>query len=544
MLARIQLALGFVFAVSFVIAVFVARSPYPYRDDWDWLAWRLGGPVSLDRLLSLHNEHVPLLPRLIFLAQFWIEKSRGDVMAGAALVEMLIVGALVFNETRRHAWPSRTERAIAIGAAMSILCFNWQLQSLLFATTITFPLVEMLALIAIVCAINATSAASSRRAWTAGALAAAAAAMATTSAGLLVPAVAGVLAWCRRARPSIVITFALAFAAGLAGYLLLRQSPATSMPSASIGQIIALFFAFFASFASYGSPVFGVGAGVIVFGAGLAVLWPVLRRSPDVSRLDHFAAGVVLFTMAAALAVASARAGFGATQGAQSRYATFILPYWCAVWLVAWDRACRSSAFRVRRSIAAVAVLVGLALLPLHLLTAIVWREKSDNVSAAALALRVGVEDDRWLRTLHPRSSVVTDTVARLRAIGDAAFQMPPLEIGPDEVRALAACSASFLALPLTRPGDYELRSSLDVAGDAGFVLDGQGTLIGLARPAPLVAATEPSHAEVIGAVLREFRHRSPPQWLGFARSPAEAPAVVVIERKSAPVCRASIASR
>src|SRR5436190_9633773 len=105
---------------------------------------------------------------------------------------------------------------------------------------------------------------------------------------------------------------------------------------------------------------------------------------------------------------------------------------------------------------------------------------------------------------------------------------MPPLNIRPDEATALAACPAPFLALPLTRSGDYELRSSLAVAGDGGFVLDGQGRLVGLARQAPLVTSTEPSHSDVIAAVLRELRRKSPPQWLGFSHSPSQPPAMVV----------------
>ena len=531
-IARVQLALAVLFAVSFVVAVFAARTPYPYRDDWDWLAWRLDSPLSLSRFLSLHNEHLPLIPRLIFVVQFWIEKSRHDVMAVAALIEQLLVVAIIVNEARRHAWPSNVERTIAVAAGMSLLFFSWQLQSMLFATTITFPLVELFAVLTILCVVNGRGV---------GAFVASLLAMGTTSPGLFVPLVAAVVAFARRARAAFVVAFALLFLAGLTAYAMLIRSYYVPALRASFSQTLGLFFSFFASFASYRWPVVGLAIGVIVFGAGLFVLWPVLRRSASVSRLEQFAGGIVLFTMATALAIASARAGFGVGQGAQSRYATFVLPYWCMAWLVLWARVCRSGALVARRAIAAVALLVTLALLPLHLLTAIVWRAKSDNVSAAALALRSSVEDDGWLRTLHPQIALVTDTVARLRAAGDASFEMPPFSMSASETRALPACPASFLALPLTKSGDYELRSSLDVSGNRGYVLDEMARLVGLARPAPLVTSTEPSHRDVITAVLRELRHRSPPQWLGFSHSLSQAPAMVIIERDATPVCRASV---
>jgi hypothetical protein len=251
--------------------------------------------------------------------------------------------------------------------------------------------------------------------------------------------------------------------------------------------------------------------------------------------------GVILFGIITALAATPGRAHHGPTQGSQSRYAAFMLPHWCAIWLLLWDRVSRSTWPRARQAIAALALLATIALSPLHVLTAIVWRAKADNVSTAGLALQSGVEDDGWLRTLHPSPIVVSTTVARLRAAGDPAWQLPALNAGAEEVRALDVCASGFVALPLTRAGDYELRSSLETTGDRGFVIDGEGKVIGLARVAPLVSGTEPSHRDVISAVLRDLRRKTTRQWLGFAHSTPSAPAAVIIERKAMLVCRAVV---
>ena len=135
-LARICVALGACFAATFVAAAFLARFRVPYRDDWDWIAWRLDGPITLRRLLIPHNEHLIPLPRLILAAQFSLEKSRNDLMFAACLGALLGTSALVLNEARKHPWPSNADRLIAIGAGLALLLFNWQLQSVVFVTSI------------------------------------------------------------------------------------------------------------------------------------------------------------------------------------------------------------------------------------------------------------------------------------------------------------------------------------------------------------------------------------------------------------------------
>ena len=58
----------------------------------------------------------------------------------------------------------------------------------------------------------------------------------------------------------------------------------------------------------------------------------------DRPRLEHWAAGVLLFTMASAALAAPARASLGIVQVAQSRYASFVLPFWTALCLVGVSR--------------------------------------------------------------------------------------------------------------------------------------------------------------------------------------------------------------
>src|SRR5262249_28322517 len=144
------------FVATFVVSAFLARFRFPYRDDWDWLAWRLSGPVTLERLLVPHNEHLIPLPRLILALQFWLEKSRSDVMFAVSLIAILATAALVANEARKHDWLSSASRHIAVGFGLALLLLNWQLQSVVFAAAIAFPLVELCAVAAIVCILNAS----------------------------------------------------------------------------------------------------------------------------------------------------------------------------------------------------------------------------------------------------------------------------------------------------------------------------------------------------------------------------------------------------
>jgi hypothetical protein len=544
--ARIQLALGVLFAITFVVAAFLARFRIPYRDDWDWIAWWLDAPVTFARLLMPSNEHLVPLPRFILSLDLWLEHTRNGLPFALALLALVGTAALFLNEIRRHDWSTRRDRTMAAGVALALLFFTWQLQTVAELAAMGYAIVEVFGVAAIACALTATDdPLNPRLRWLVGAAIACAGAAMTITNGLAAPMVVALVVFLRRRLFVAPTLFALMSLGGLAAYfwIMADSIAAGTAPAsaASAGQMALFFLSFFASFGSYISPLAGVVTGAVIFVAGLVSVWPVIRRSPDVSRLHYFAAGVILFGMATALAATPGRAHFGPSQGSQSRYAAFILPYWCAVWLVLWDRVDRSSAVRVRPAIAAFALLVTLALVPLHLVTAIVWRAKSDNVSAAALALKSGVEDDRWLQTLHPVTRVVIDTAARLRALGDPAFQLPAVNVRIDDVRRLETCPSEFLALPLTRPGDYELRSSMDAAGDRGLVLDGEGNLIGLAGVAPIVASPEPEQSEVIRAVLHELRHKSVTRWLGFAHSSAAPPALVLIERDARPVCRAAM---
>src|SRR4029079_13000508 len=137
----------------------------------------------------------PLLPRLIFLLQFAIEKSGNHVARAISLASFLGAASLMLNEARRQCGPSTAARAVAIGVGASLLFFAWQLQSMLLANAVGFPLVELFAIIAMVCVLNETEASAHDRAWTVGAFGVAILAMATTSAGLFVPIVAAALAW-------------------------------------------------------------------------------------------------------------------------------------------------------------------------------------------------------------------------------------------------------------------------------------------------------------------------------------------------------------
>ena len=206
--ATAQWTIGLLMAASVAVLSLRARLPLPYRDDWDWLHWLLG-PTPLSAYFVPHNEHLIPLARLLLQLQYALEGSNGYTMLAVSLASLGVVAVLTLTEIGRR-WPAEavTRRWVS-GLALTLLCFAWQLQSLVFPAAVLFPLVEMFAVASLTCLLNAGDASGrERRRWLLLTLLCVAGAMLTTTNGLPVPVMLAIVAASRR-MPWRVVAFLL-----------------------------------------------------------------------------------------------------------------------------------------------------------------------------------------------------------------------------------------------------------------------------------------------------------------------------------------------
>lgn len=553
--ARLTLWIGAATAASFVFFAWIARFPVPYRDDWDWLAWVLGGPVTLARLLQRHNEHLIPLPRLLAWVQYRLAGANGHLFFWLALAAQAAIVGLVLREIARR-WPDETHRSTreaAYGASLVLLCFSWQLQSIVFAAATIFPFVQAFAIVSIVALVDASESPRPRPALAAIALIATVLAMATTSNGLAVPVVIAVLVYTRRTSWWIAgAAAALALAGAVLFLRLVLESqpanPSAPLAFARVGDAARYFCAFFVPYVTYQSGTLGTVVGGALALAGAFVVIRVLVERRAAPRIEHVAAGVVLFVMASGAMAAVGRADLGIDQAAQSRYATYTLVYAAALVLAITNWMTRGAPAPARHRVIAVStLLLAVVMLPAHLFTGLVWRAKANNVGAAGLAVAAGVHDDEWIETLHPFTSVVYDAVKDAVARGDRTLVDPRIGSHVDVAASLPSCGGAF-ATVTSRTGTLRLfgRVTTSLAPRA-LVLDTRGVVVGLAAPAPLVTVPNPPRAAFTVAVMRTWRSAGGSSdsgaWIGFANDTGARPlSIAGVDARGAAICREVVA--
>jgi hypothetical protein len=553
-IAGAQLAIGLLFLASFLFFAVRARFPIPYRDDWDWLGWLLARPLTLKTLFAPHNEHMIPLPRLLVALQYQFEGSGTHLVFGTALAAQLALAWMFLREIGRR-WPADPgTRRFALGAVAVCLFFTHQLQSFVFMAAILFPLVQTFAVMAIVCALTATEPGARRAEWLAAAGIAAASAGLTTTNGLVAPIIVALLIWARRGSRAATVAFALAGAGGLVAYVVLVGRPWVPAPAGAassvppIGEMLGFFLAFFASVVAYGSVGAAVVLGSALFALGCISIWIVLRDRESTPRIEIFAAAVMLFATASAAMATPARAQFGAVQAAQSRYASYAMAYDAALLLWCLSRVSSSEWWRHHKTaVTTSVVLVSTVLLAAHVFIGEVWIAKAENIAFVRNALAARVNDDEWIATLHPMTSIVYETADRLRTAGDR--QLIDARLGEPwrEAAHFDACSGTIALQDLGERIGWRAIGSLATPAATGVIVDRSLMVRGFAARAPLVETANPLHAqEVVDVVWRSVgrEFRSAPSWLGFAQKGDGAPYVFYgLATDGTPVCRSAIAT-
>ncbi|MEO7274566.1 MAG: hypothetical protein ABIX28_17270 [Vicinamibacterales bacterium] len=374
--------------------------------------------------------------------------------------------------------------------------------------------------------------------------------MLTTTSGLVVPLLVAVVLWCRRAPPAVVTGFVLLTIAAAAGYLALAGLPGhpaiADGPGATapgLAAMVGYFLTFFAAGTAYAHVGAATVLGTVLLAAGIVAIAMTITSRARSTRLEVFAVGLMLFAIASVAMATPARAQFGPLQAAQSRYATCSLAYWAGlfVWIASryWDRISRQLR---QAALAATLATTTVAGLP-QVAIAMVWKAKSDNITAALLPLQAGVRDDEWVTTLHPNISVVYDAERALRESGTP-YRLAAMGTHLDASGALPVCAGSLTLTRIGQGRDWRLGGSLEIASRRGYIADASGIIRGVAAAAPLVDMPSPRETDVVRAVWQSWRrpNERPARWLGFAAGDAPRPyALYPLGADGRPSCRTAL---
>jgi len=548
-LARWQFAFGLAVLAVFIVFSIAARFTVPYRDDWDWLNAILTTPKTLHWLFSPHNEHIIPLVRIIHLWQYRLEGGQGWALSVIAVLAQLGIGAIFWFEIGRR-W--RGDARLFLTGLVSVFVFStFQLQSIVFPAAILFPLVQLFALAAFTALLNAPPDASGRRTrWVGTATLATLLAALTTTNGFAVAPALALIAWRQQQRPWLVAGFAAMTIAFGVGYLVLVGAPwqhgpppaGQSWSSPSAGALASYFLTFYGSALAYASIPAAIAVGTLLFLLGV---FAVLRTSLDgarAPRVEWLANVTMVFAMASDAMATVGRAQFGPIQAAQSRYGTYAFVYHGALILWWFSYAQRRRLLTQTRALSWTILLGSAALIPANVLVGTVWKAKADNIAASGLAVSIGVDDDEWIATLHPITSVVYEGSRYLREAHDPvaydeAMGRPVMNGASGALAACASGSATLAPVP-KNPG-WRVAGTLPDEAAGALVSDRSGTIVGRLRPAPLVTTPNPLEPALVAAVVDSIRTGKRPEgWLGFARLGDGPPyALYPIDAAGQPLC-------
>ena len=536
--------LGLCAVFVFVIFSVAARFRVLYKDDWDWVAPLLLHARLRDYALLGGNEHIIIIPRVLMWLDHRMNGLPGPLMWSVGLGCYLFTAlVLVEHVWRRSGLPSVTARALA-GAILSLLFFTYQLQVFLLPAGITIPLATALAVGAMLAIIEASRHATQGRqtAWRLLSAALAVAAILTSGQGLAVPFALAAIVLASRGPQVRPVLVGLAVCTALTLWLYARSTGARtpSFDAESLALITAFGLAFFAGPVSYGSVAVGVLVGAGALAAGIFESYVVFRKGRASNDCQLFCVGLIAFVAITAALTAMARAHSGVAQASQSRYALHAMLFLSAV-LALWTiRMSESFAGQQRlRAALAVAVVFSAAALPIDLFVGAVWWAKAQNARAADLALRVGVPDFEWIRTLHP-------VPARPYEWSRAIQVSTPTGSSPPSETTTRRCEGDIRLQSMEAGRFFRMSGHLAAPSGATIVLqDSAGTVRGFAERAPLVDVPDPTYGQVIAAVWRAVRNRrfQDAEWFGFMQPGAGPPYRAVAIESGTAICSVSVSA-
>jgi len=531
------LVLGLVSALLLLVAAVATRFTVPYRDDWDLLREVMHAPSLWSGLGQSNNEHLVPIERVLVWLQLHWTGATGWVLLSAALAAQAVTIVAILREIWRRFRSDHVTAMALSGAALLILTCAYQLQSFVFGAAVVFPLVVAFAVCAFAAHLRAMERdGAARFAWTGVAAIAALGAMASTTNGLLVPwMIAAQTAWSRRGWQGVVLWSALG-TAGAAIYFTSAHATATvpAAPPPSLSDMVLYGLAFFGSFGAYAGRLGGAAIGGVLLAVGVVVVWVIVRDRDTAPRLEQLCVCAAVFVMVSALLSVPSRAGFGAIQGAQSRYATLTFLYWTVILVAAWSRWRRAVVSVPRSHLSFVVCAAGILAIPAQLFLGLIWFVKADSLLDARQALVTGVHDAEWIAALHPAPAVVYDLADELRARNDPAVTDP--RVGRPLAFSLTSrpqCSGLISGTSIAAtPGSVRASGQLFVRAREALIVDRDNIVRGLARSPRVALPPRPAPLDVVRAVIRAIRPHPDERrsWIGFVQRGASPYVFVAID--------------
>ena len=418
LIASATVVLGIYVAASTVGMVVATRSPLPFWDEWDELVSIRD--VTWSWLISQHNEHRILIPRLVFWADRWLfGETYGVEFALNLVVPGLVVGLLVLISNARR--PLNLLRfAWTFGLALAFVFWAVQWENFIWAIQIVSFLLVLFAVAAFTAMVLLPASLSSLCL----VLLIETLATYTFANGILIAVLMVPLAVLLK-RPhnhSIILTggaFAL-LASYLYGYHLppYHSSPLHAWQHLSriaLYCLAELGFPFANGLTlipttATGHFAIALGALGVVSLAAVTYLLVGHRRH----RPCHLAtSAIICFALGTTLLTGLGRAeAFGVLQAGSSRYATPILLFWYCLAILTLDVSSRAARL--------VIVAVTCAVIPVIVASQPRFAELAERTAdaphAAIPALLAAVDDTQLLENLYPNPTIIPPRAALLKA--------------------------------------------------------------------------------------------------------------------------------
>lgn len=513
--ARLNLALGLVFAAIFIFYAFRARFTVPFSDDWSWLASLQDHPFTKG-LWQPHNEHIIVIPRLLLWMDFWIWGWPGYATLFGALLSHAVVAGLLVWACRDQ---NRNEALLLSGSVLVLTFLTYNLQGTVFPGAVLFPLVAAFSMSAIACVAQCAGNTSERSVsrWANLSAVMSVMAMLCLTNGLALPFILLGLSLLLRLPLRATMMFLALGVTGLLARYLLGSVPATVF-FASGTAIVRFGLAMLAGPIASLSPQLAVIVGACFSAVALWAVWR-FARAPVRSPVDTLLVGNIVFVVATTAMAAVGRAQFDLSVAAESRYAELAVIGWASLLLIVLRPGITNRP--IGKMAAVLLPAIALAALPAQMLVGRVWAAKADHLDVASLALTTGVADRDWIWRLHPSGTVYIDPVLPQLRARDVKFLRFP-ELGQLTVNLSTPAVQCEGSVEATRSGEagagLRVYGRILERGDRLRIVDRDSRVRGLAKAAPPVQHALATPNDFVWAELEVLAGRLKPDedWLGF----------------------------
>ncbi len=482
-------------------------SPVPKDDYWDHINWLRAihhrGTIHAGDFWRLANEHRIVLPRLAFLADDWLARSRGTV-AIMAIIAIQLIHGLVWVRLIMASDLPRLSRHLMAALALGLCLSMGQTQNLTWGNQVQFVLVFLAGTLA-----WQALAREGRNGILLACLWAAVSSLSMAN-GLLCGIVLVMLAWAQRRPAAAVLALAAFTLAAFAAYLWDYRSPPPphTTPADAIRQLdrFIIYVCFYlgapvATGARAVGALTGLAGLLVAAGIGLRLIF----RRPAMDRLDLVCCGSILFVAGTAVITGIGRFELGTEQAISSRYMTPVYIFWIAIFVLLTRWLAGRPVLR-HAGLALAGIWLAGFVIPDHIKSGLQARQYALKLNTAGIALIMQVDDAASLRAAYPVPEIPFTFASFLRAERRALFDTPL-------ARLPGSASVGHAGLP-------HCNGRLDVTARAGERSPGlrfEGWLMdpGTGAPPPFLAMLD-GRGVVIGLGATGYRRNDVRRVLGL----------------------------